>query len=351
MLTYICICQYSGKHKKSDDQKGSSIAVSASIDAEDVSAASIPNSPSNISPSSRSSMFVSAKTKQRELDEFNMSNEIIALKEALQKKQDEVQLYESSNRVLKSKLSEMKNQFKELTAEAKTQKEHMTDVVSKSSSSEARVVEYYKVELATCTEKYNSSYSESIKLSKQLSTSTGLLKQKEEMLSHTKYALSEAIIQMKTQDAELHMLKVKEKAREKEADKKVSKPSKVSSVAPVPVKHAGSAATKSTFLPFCGTPFDTCGLFYYIGCMGFSKAYMNPHVLQEKGVGVGVVAAMSSTFPGCKSAPHKFVSHSPVGDAGFNLTLNIPNSWMSVDIGAHRRMQVSEMCICAVCVS
>jgi hypothetical protein len=86
---------------------------------------------------------------------------------------------------------------------------------------------------------------------------------------------------------------------------------------------------------YSGTPFDTNGVLYWIGTGEGARAYSYPH-----GADGGVVAAMSSVARG---TPLRFVQH--VHDGSRNYTKSVPNSWMSVDLGATRRHAVDHYCL------
>jgi hypothetical protein len=86
---------------------------------------------------------------------------------------------------------------------------------------------------------------------------------------------------------------------------------------------------------YSGTPFDTDGVLHWIGTGEGARTYANPH-----GADGGVVAAMSSILEG---APLHFVQH--VHDVIRNYTGQTPNSWMSVDLGAARRLAVNHYCL------
>jgi hypothetical protein len=88
---------------------------------------------------------------------------------------------------------------------------------------------------------------------------------------------------------------------------------------------------------YSGTPFDTDGVLHWIGTGEEARAYANPH-----GADGGVVATMSSVHP-VHGDPRRFVQH--VHDGNYNFTNNTPNSWMSVDLGAARRLAVDHYCI------
>jgi hypothetical protein len=87
---------------------------------------------------------------------------------------------------------------------------------------------------------------------------------------------------------------------------------------------------------YSGTPFDTDGVLYWIGTGEGAGPYANPH-----GADGGVVAAMSSICPKYGD-PLRFVQH---GHDGRNATNDAPNSWMSVDLGATRRLAVDHYCL------
>lgn len=95
-------------------------------------------------------------------------------------------------------------------------------------------------------------------------------------------------------------------------------------------------------LPFKGTPFDENGLLYFIGSQGGTANYLNPHKLEVKYEGKGVVASMSSMDRGAYDcSPFKFVDcveH-------VNFSENLQPSWMQVDIGACRLMTVNHYCL------
>jgi hypothetical protein len=78
--------------------------------------------------------------------------------------------------------------------------------------------------------------------------------------------------------------------------------------------------------------FDGQGVLHWIGTNGGTAPYVNPHTMEGGG---GVVAAMSSVSYGGSSTPAHFVIHDHDGSTP-NSTNNIPNSWMSVDLGAGR---------------
>ena len=86
--------------------------------------------------------------------------------------------------------------------------------------------------------------------------------------------------------------------------------------------------------------FDTNGVLHWIGTEGGTRVYANPHTAGR------VVAAMSSVGGSGTSeydAPHRFVQHEP--DGRRNLTRDIPNSWMSVDLGEGRRLAPNHYCL------
>jgi hypothetical protein len=89
---------------------------------------------------------------------------------------------------------------------------------------------------------------------------------------------------------------------------------------------------------YSGTPFDRGGMLHWIGIGEGARAYANPH-----GADGGVVAAMSSMQHPPYGDPCRFVQH--VHDGNPNLTKNVPNSWMSVDLGAARRLDVDHYCL------
>jgi hypothetical protein len=89
---------------------------------------------------------------------------------------------------------------------------------------------------------------------------------------------------------------------------------------------------------YSGTPFDTDGVLHWIGTGEGERAYANPH-----GADGGVVAALSSIGGGTNGDPLRFVQH--VHDGNYNCTDNTPNSWMSVDLGATRRLAVDHYCL------
>lgn len=96
-------------------------------------------------------------------------------------------------------------------------------------------------------------------------------------------------------------------------------------------------------LPYAGKPFDTNGLMYFIGTRGKTAAYMNPHKLQHTARGKhvpGVTVTMSTTLG--ESAVFRFVNHKKEEN---NYTNDECNSWMKVDIGENRRMQVDQYCL------
>lgn len=83
-------------------------------------------------------------------------------------------------------------------------------------------------------------------------------------------------------------------------------------------------------------PFDENGLFYYIGTVGGTRPYQNPHNSGD------VVAALSNSGGFLSSHPHKFVGRVP---DGFNFTSDESESWMGVDIGPKRRLIPNYYCI------
>jgi hypothetical protein len=92
---------------------------------------------------------------------------------------------------------------------------------------------------------------------------------------------------------------------------------------------------------YSGTPFNTCGVLYWIGTGEGARGYENPH-----GKGGGVVAAMSSIYEGERCGnPLRFVQHGVIRDANHNFTNGTPNSWMSVDLGASRLLAVNHYCL------
>jgi hypothetical protein len=89
---------------------------------------------------------------------------------------------------------------------------------------------------------------------------------------------------------------------------------------------------------YSGTPFGTDGVLHWIGTGEGARAYANPH-----GADGGVVAAIYLIEPNY-SDPRRFVQH--VCDGNNNTTTNnTPNSWMSVDLGAARRLAVNHYCL------
>jgi hypothetical protein len=60
-----------------------------------------------------------------------------------------------------------------------------------------------------------------------------------------------------------------------------------------------------------------------------------------------VVAAMSSICNGDDNYgnPLRFVQHGVNPDGNYNFTAGMPNSWMAVDLGAHRRLAVNHYCL------
>lgn len=110
-------------------------------------------------------------------------------------------------------------------------------------------------------------------------------------------------------------------------------------------------------LLFQGTPFDENGLMYLIGTQGKTIGFSNPH---ELGAELGVVASMSSVYiynDLIFGDPRRFVDHTNdayededgygtnVTTGDYNMTDNIPNSWMMVDIGYGRSMVVNNYCL------
>ena len=78
-------------------------------------------------------------------------------------------------------------------------------------------------------------------------------------------------------------------------------------------------------------------MLYHIGTKGGTRPYRNPHASGE------VVASLSSTGGG-GSDPTRLVEHvhaEPV----HNNTMNTPNSWMAVDLGAGRSLLPAHYCL------
>jgi hypothetical protein len=121
-------------------------------------------------------------------------------------------------------------------------------------------------------------------------------------------------------------------------------------------KHGNSPCELLCRYP--GTPFGEGGVLHRIGTEHGRRAWINPHTDGR------VVVAMSSVMGcGSGSAPHKFVGYSMglvrqygIGDQSHNvadvahlsgncLTNSIPNSWMSVDLGADRTVVPTHYCL------
>ena len=80
-------------------------------------------------------------------------------------------------------------------------------------------------------------------------------------------------------------------------------------------------------------PFDENGLFYYIGTKGGTREFLNPHE-----TGDVQVTFSSSATDLSYSQVHKLVGRS---NEGYCCTDNRPRSWMSVDIGAGRKLFIT----------
>jgi hypothetical protein len=89
---------------------------------------------------------------------------------------------------------------------------------------------------------------------------------------------------------------------------------------------------------YSGTPFDTNGVLHWIGTGEGVRAYANPHGAE------GAVVAAMSTIGHLANDPLRFVQHVHDGKLS-NFTKNVPNSWMSVDLGAARRLVVDHYCL------
>ena len=76
---------------------------------------------------------------------------------------------------------------------------------------------------------------------------------------------------------------------------------------------------------------------YYIGTSGGKKTYTNPHT-----TGNVIASFSSSATDPSYSQPHKFVGRS---NDGYSCTDNRPQSYITLDIGALRSMQVTHYCL------
>jgi hypothetical protein len=113
---------------------------------------------------------------------------------------------------------------------------------------------------------------------------------------------------------------------------------------PFPVEVKASVGVQLTFQ----SPFDKNGVLYYLGTKGGTREYQNPHTAGE------VVAKMSSIANNNgpeHGAPERFVQHAVHWGrgmrygAGRNLTDDLPNSWMSVDLGEGRTLVPNDYCL------
>jgi hypothetical protein len=87
------------------------------------------------------------------------------------------------------------------------------------------------------------------------------------------------------------------------------------------------------------TPFDTNGVLHHIGTAGGSRAYVNPHDSGD------VIASITNPHPQGVTycASERFVQHQ--SDGKHNLTDNLADSSMSVDLGADRSVVPSHYCL------
>ena len=91
--------------------------------------------------------------------------------------------------------------------------------------------------------------------------------------------------------------------------------------------------------PYPGAPFGEGGVLHSIGTDHGTKAWSNPHTDGK------VVAALSSHEDGASADdydPKKFVGRS---DDGYCFTDDLPNSWMSVDLGEGRAVVPTHYCL------
>lgn len=80
--------------------------------------------------------------------------------------------------------------------------------------------------------------------------------------------------------------------------------------------------------------FDENGILYYLGTDGRKRPYVNPHNRH-------VLAARSSGWPQWTPSPEDFVGRG-VKDSS---TDHVANSWMSVDLGSTKSLQVNHYCL------
>lgn len=105
-------------------------------------------------------------------------------------------------------------------------------------------------------------------------------------------------------------------------------------------KDCTSKGGKQIELRFQGQPFDENGLVFFIGTQGNLSPFMNPHRMHSVGQRSGIGASMSSV--GLFGSPYRFLNHK---EKELNFTNNLPDSWMKMDIGSHRRMRVNHYCL------
>jgi hypothetical protein len=83
-------------------------------------------------------------------------------------------------------------------------------------------------------------------------------------------------------------------------------------------------------------PFDISGVLYWVGTAGGTRGYVNPHGKADR-----AVAARSETG---QDDPSHCVAHEPFPGNNYAQGMASGEPWISVDLGAARRLTVDHFC-------